>query len=233
MEYAVHTALFYFVTASVLLSTTRHSSNVQRQGYSELFLLNWQERQDDLGSLFLDALLGGLGGGSRENESSQSESEEPNKVLLQFKNLVSSDSTTEINQDDVLLAHDESLDRFLVEWALLLEKDSGLSTPIMTTTTSLRRLLPGESEPDDSIKESCVRIMFRSPPRYLSCSEQRDMEKGILPDRKGGKLDSKSAGGVQLSMKTTLVIDDTNDDVYQLQLVASRCAVDEDTIVKL
>ena len=83
------------------------------------------------------------------------------------------------------------------------------------------------------MQTNSIRIMFRPPPRYLSYSEQRDLEKGTLPDRKGAKLDSKSPGGISIMIHTIERRKGSNDIYYELQLVASRCGIDDDTIIKV
>jgi hypothetical protein len=226
-----------FLLGSVFVSTDawtdkqlirRQIHRSQQRHNCEVSVLR-SRRTDDLGSVFLEALFGSLDSGKQYNEK-----DDPNKVLAEFTSLAVSNCTI---KNDVLLAHD-SLERYLRQWAFLLETDTGLSTPIMSSTKPLRRRENStiSSGPNDTLKKDCIRIMFRPPPRYLSYNEQRDLEKGFLPDRKGAKLDSKSPGGVQLMIqtKTKVVTNDegTKDD-YELQLVASRCAVDEDTVIKV
>jgi hypothetical protein len=68
----------------------------------------------------------------------------------------------------------------------------------------------------------------------LSYNEQNNLEKGKFPDRKGAKIDTWSPGGVEL----VFVIVADNGGVKQqdendvLQMVARRCDIDGDTIVK-
>jgi len=80
------------------------------------------------------------------------------------------------------------------------------------------------------------------------------MEKGVLPDKKGAKVDAWSPGGIELIV-SMVVVDADNIDVttattvdnstihngkhtngkiqyYHLQLQALRCGIDEDTIIK-
>lgn len=243
----LHDTILYFLTIGSLIAAAHsfsdklffsrhvcHSSKIPNTNLSILHVGS-KERSEDLGSLLLDALFGGLD--NKNNKKQQGEKEEdPNKELEKFTALVASSNST---TDEVMLAH-ESLARFLKEWAFLLETDPGLSTPIMSTTKPLRRQRENalNSTSEETIKEDCVRIMFRPPPRYMSYNEQRDMEKGVLPDRKGAKLDSKSPGGVQVMIQTKKIIERKNydsvreEDHYELHLVASRCAVDEDTLIK-
>jgi hypothetical protein len=226
-----------FLLGSVFVSTDawtdkqligRQIHRSQQRHNCEVSVLR-SKSTDDLGSVFLEALFGILDSGKQYNEK-----EDPNKVLAEFTSLAVFNSTI---KNDVLLAHD-SLERYLRQWAFLLETDSGLSTPITSSTKPLRRRENStiSSGLNETRKKDCIRIMFCPPPRYLSYNEQRGLEKGLLPDRKGAKLDSKSPGGVQLIIQsqTKLVTNDegTKDDC-ELQLVASRCGVDEDTLIKL
>ena len=188
------------------------------------------ERQNEKNfeTLVLEALFGSLESSARKNAP-----EDPNKVLAEFPTLVVTNDSTRGSLDYVLVAH-ESLVRYLRQWAFLLETDQGLATPIVTSTQPLTRQAPHSETMENTtttqeIKKDYVRITFRPPPRYLSYNEQRDLEKGVLPDRKGGKLDSKSPGGVQLIVLTRI----QEEKFYQLDLVAVRCGIDGDTIIKV
>ena len=118
-----------------------------------------------------------------------------------------------------------SLVFFLNQWAMQLATDkptnNGLSTPI--TVNEFKPLLPFDDNNATTTTTLQMKIMFRPPPRYLSYNEQKSMEKGVLPDRKGGKMDSKSPGGMAIVLTTT-------GDV--LHLVVQRCGVDSDTVLK-
>ena len=74
-----------------------------------------------------------------------------------------------------------------------------------------------------------MKIMFRPPKRYLSYKEQKGLEKGTMPDRKGGKVDAWSPGGIQL----TVQVDILEQESAGLRLIARRCDIDGDTIIKL
>ena len=98
--------------------------------------------------------------------------------------------------------------------------------------------------------KSSMKLIFRPPKRYLSYKEQRSLEKGVLPDRKGAKVDAWSPGGVELivgiaavdgdaGFTNTETIHDENAPPPQqqqqqlsLQLQALRCDVDGDTVIK-
>jgi len=77
-----------------------------------------------------------------------------------------------------------------------------------------------------------MKIKFRPRKRYLSAKEQKGLEKGLIPDRKGGKVDAWSPGGIELIVQTVTIIDDNKNKRAQLQLVAKRCDIDRDTIIK-
>ena len=90
------------------------------------------------------------------------------------------------------------------------------------------------------IKTSSVKISFCKTKRYLSSSEQRGLEKGQIPDRKGAKIDSWSPGGILLLVQTVDCgrsnVDDSSDEVHKdlmLRLIAKRCDIDGDTVVKI
>jgi hypothetical protein len=97
----------------------------------------------------------------------------------------------------------ESLERFLQLWARQLEDDpKGLATPIVVQDFRANRNTPA------------IRSM-----------KQRGLEKGVLPDRKGAKVDAWSPGGVELVVST-------NADTSRLALTARRCDMDGDTVIK-
>ena len=97
-----------------------------------------------------------------------------------------------------------------------------------------------------------MKLIFRPPKRYLSYKEQKSMEKGVLPDRKGAKVDAWSPGGVELIVGIAVVdgnVGSTNtaygikdgtalpqqqqqEKQLALQLQALRCDVDGDTVIK-
>jgi len=121
----------------------------------------------------------------------------------------------------------------------------------------------GESEPlqpeeeEEDVQAHSMKLIFRPPKRYLSYKEQKGMEKGVLPDKKGAKVDAWSPGGIELIVSMVVVGADGDNDIaagddsskchnnnvnnknhdnsqqhYHLQLQALRCGIDEDTIIK-
>ena len=56
------------------------------------------------------------------------------------------------------------------------------------------------------------------------------MEKGVLPDRKGAKVDAWSPGGVELWVHTTSM--ESSSKLQNLHLLVRRCDIDGDTIIK-
>jgi hypothetical protein len=112
-------------------------------------------------------------------------------------------------------------------WAFALQQDpKALATPITSSdfTQEVKQLL------DDNIiqKSTSMNIMFRPPKRYLSYKEQKGLEKGRVPDRKGGKVDAWSPGGIRLTVAIVL-----EQETAELRLVAKRCGIDGDTIIKM
>jgi hypothetical protein len=158
--------------------------------------------------------------------------ENPFKELACFENLVTG------KEIETNVAYD-SLTKYLQLWAFALQQDpKALATPI--TTSEFKQQVeqsldedgngPLEDLVDDNIKKStCMKIMFRPPKRYLSYKEQKGLEKGRMPDRKGGKVDAWSPGGMQL----TVQIETLEEESAELRLVAKRCDIDGDTIIKL
>jgi hypothetical protein len=157
----------------------------------------------------IEAFLLGATGASDEDIK---ENDDPHKVLAEYFNLASG------HKKDIEQAH-ASLLSYLVRWARLLEKEESLTTPILCGTS----------------EGGGLNISFRKAPRYLSYKEQKNLEKGKFPDRKGAKIDAWSPGGVELVF---VVVDDGkheqqgNENNVELQMVARRCDIDGDTIVK-
>jgi hypothetical protein len=141
--------------------------------------------------------------------------EDPDKVLTRFDSLAIGTS------DHVLQAH-TSLTMFLKLWARELEKES-LATSVMACD-----FVANESN-ETVVQSSSMKLMFRPPKRYLSHNEQKNLEKGVLPDRKGAKLDAWSPGGVEVLVRSVVM----EDDVQEVWLMAKRCGIDGDTIIKV
>lgn len=189
--------------------------------------------------------------------------EDPDKVLAFMPDLAVGTNT------EIALAQ-KSLTSFLLAWGKELARAEGsekLTTPIYCipfspkSVTSMTKAPPNNNEEiattrtatkqnplivENVVKTLGVKISFLRQKRYLSMNEQREMEKGRLPDRKGAKIDSKSPGGVLFliqivsccdnsTLRTTDVIreDDLQDQQLQLQLTAKRCDIDDDTVVKI
>ena len=181
---------------------------------------------------------------------------DPEQVLASFE------LQTFSNPQDLMKSYD-SLTNYLQLWGrnLELQPDKGLTTPI--TATDFRNatysyaflddsVLPAAGEagnPASDIGTTMVRrtdiptnvsmtLKFRPPKRYLSYKEQKSMEKGVLPDRKGAKVDAWSPGGVLLLVHVIQLQGPpgfgvmTEDPIWQLLLQARRCDIDGDTVIK-
>jgi hypothetical protein len=172
---------------------------------------------EDFELFVLSTLFGSL---DNDKDTKHIAIQDPNKILLNFTDLVIG------GKGDIVLAQ-ESLERYLTQWAFMLETDKGITTPITSSNKPLIRH-DGSTDVNTTVRSDYVRIMFRPPPRYISYNEQKDMEKGVLPDRKGAKMDSKSPGGVQLKIKM-----ECGDNEYKLSLTATRCGIDDDTVIKV
>jgi len=185
-------------------------------------------------------------------------------ALFNLKPILEKNSTK-----NVYSAH-KSLTNYLLLWARQLElnPDKGVTTPVTatdfrlvvaatattTTSSSSSRVMMDQNETtlhdteDDQDDTNfdlppnvTMTLRFRPPKRYLSYKEQKNMEKGILPDRKGGKVDAWSPGGVELLVLISLPSEQQqqqqqqqqdSSQAVQLQVMAKRCDIDGDTIIK-
>eukprot|EP00977_Amphora_coffeiformis_P030278 scaffold45806_cov237-Amphora_coffeaeformis.AAC.9 len=171
---------------------------------------------------------------------------DPHQQFLQQDFVVDGDDD---DDDDDVETTRQSLVLFLHQWALQLAHDknpqnTGLATPITvqefkspllyTNNNNNNKRSDNDHHHTTNNTTLQMKIMFRPPPRYLSYNEQKSMEKGVLPDRKGGKLDSKSPGGIAISISTLTAKPGTTLQLNPtlLRLVVQRCGVDRDTIVK-
>jgi len=171
--------------------------------------------------------------------------EDPKKKLASFIDLATG------SPGFVSFAHN-SLTAFLFEWGRALQKADGsekLPTPVYCIPFVPQALSSKDAQmaalDEDGctvIKTSGVKISFQKTKRYLSRTEQRGLEKGQMADRKGAKIDSWSPGGIQLLVQTVtceLSSDATNEikegemGVHRLRLLARRCDIDGDTVVKV
>jgi hypothetical protein len=204
-------------------------------------------------------------------EENEKDAVDPEEVLATF------DLRSFNNSSSGLNAAYSSLTNYLQLWArqLELQPDKGLTTPITATdfrnaTSSSYAFLDESSTSSTSVAEHeedsssmdplienhqpmvppnvSMTLKFRPPKRYLSYKEQKSMEKGVLPDRKGAKVDAWSPGGIQLlvtvlevpssSLSLSNQFNDGDDDDeaadrgFQLTLEARRCDIDGDTVIK-
>jgi hypothetical protein len=169
-----------------------------------------------------------------EDNNDNSDKDDPQKELASFPELVHGPIS------NVSVAHD-SLTSYLYLWSIQqLEQSSTetsqhrpLTTPVTTSDFVQNSILEcDDDEEEDALvsneRSSRMKIMFRPPKRYLSYKEQKGLDKGIIPDRKGAKLDAWSPGGVEVIVETT----HQENNTYQLSLSARRCGVDGDTVIK-
>lgn len=128
-----------------------------------------------------------------------------------------------------------SLTNFLETWAkATLHDDKGLTTPV--SGTKFREPRQKSTREKDLLFAKSMKLVFRPPKRYLSYKEQKDMEKGVLPDRKGAKVDAWSPGGIELTVTITSApasaATSPADRNLVLGLTARRCDIDGDTVIK-
>jgi hypothetical protein len=154
-------------------------------------------------------------------EEFEKEEEDPEKELARFPTLATGEDTSVARN---------SLESFLRQWAVLLENDSSLATPVNSAPfVTINSRDKAEFTDSADAKSSSMKLMFRPPKRYLSYSEQKNLEKGVLPDRKGAKVDAWSPGGIEIFIQT---VASSEGKVVELCLVAKRCGIDGDTIIK-
>lgn len=155
----------------------------------------------------------------------------------------------------------ESLTTFLEVWAqITLQNDKGLTTPVSSskfktsthrsTSLSADEGLSPYGKDDDYGDDNCnagddyqssssMKLIFRPPKRYLSYREQKSMEKGVVPDRKGAKVDAWSPGGVEIQVTIRTVVEAVLETQTSrkrqktiIGVMAQRCNIDGDTVIK-
>lgn len=158
---------------------------------------------------------------------------DPREILATFE------LATLSNDADAVASH-ESITNYLQLWGrqLELKPDKGLTTPILTSDfenvtkrgyydadppTVTKFALPSEVE---------MALRFRPAKRYLSYKEQKGLEKGVLPDRKGGKVDAWSPGGIQLIVGLQTLAENDEGTKVSISLTAKRYEIDGDTVIK-
>lgn len=196
-------------------------------------------------------LFAPLEGISEESNGSDND-EDPRLVLAEWKNtweetveIAYDGSNGEFKQRNVTastMAAEESLTNFLEVWAkITLQNDKGLTTPVSPTkfqTIPSEEIIFEENCLQNSSNSSSMKLIFRPPKRYLSYKEQKSMEKnGVIPDRKGAKIDAWSPGGVEIQVTINTIIKETAigseaNQKSSIEIKARRCNIDGDTVVK-
>eukprot|EP00536_Pseudo-nitzschia_multiseries_P016241 jgi/Psemu1/45428/gm1.45428_g len=178
------------------------------------------------------------------SETDDDDDDDPRLVLAHWDNLWECDGSTN-NSSPV-----ESLEHFLEVWArTTLSNDRGLTTPVSCNKFRVpsarkspaaemrarkaanRKSVDEEEEASTQLPSNArsMKLIFRPPKRYLSYKEQKSMEKGVLPDRKGAKVDAWSPGGIEI-MISTKTSEASNRAV--LDVMVRRCDIDGDTVIK-
>ena len=240
------------LTSSAFLARQLNSPQSRRGNIATHLFLKFNV--DQLESL----LIGSIFGEEEEQNQPQLE-EEVNKVLGTWEELERAE-----NWQNILAAR-SSLQHYLQLWARRLDDDKGLATPVTgaeffkpeetieysgddNNSEASRLSTIIVSENDDECVEadsetaargkslSSMKLTFRPPKRYLSFKEQRDLEKGVIPDRKGAKVDAWSPGGVKLTITIRPQHEEegdiTREQLYVMGMTARRCDIDGDTIIK-
>lgn len=203
-----------------------------------------------------EILFGNLLDAQTNRRGDQSDTDDPNKELSRYANLFGPGSA-----DDCSQAH-ASLSYYLAQWGRTLEDDkgNGIATPVISVPLKSKPGSIRPVKPDDGancgtgmvVQTSGVKLKFKNRPRFLNQKEQKGLDKGIIPDRKGAKIDAWSPGGVELLVQTVETVAttratnrrkqgetdgttcrDENEPEQRLRLVARRCDIDGDTIIKV
>ena len=216
-----------------------------------------------------------------DDQNGGENTDDPRLVLAEWNSLLEW-----VGDENERIARVESLTNFLEVWArLTLSDDKGLTTPVSCSkfkatgqqtkkgATATRRgtvssspPIPVADPPEHAEhleqQQRTMKLVFRPPKRYLSYKEQKSMEKGVLPDRKGAKVDAWSPGGVEITVtttttKTTTPMDRSSrkqaptlhdnpigrhgaeaeteqqtEQRHKLGVVVRRCDIDGDTVIK-
>lgn len=159
-----------------------------------------------------------FGGGDDGSDKSKGE-------LASFSNLEKSTADADVAFD--------SISTYLVEWANLFEgdggKERGLTTPV--TVSTLTAPVPvgngDEAQDDDTevIASSGVKFTFKPPKNAFD--DRKDKDDGENTDKK--KKKATSPGGVQVIALKKIASDGGEVEV---RVLASRCDIDEGTIIK-
>lgn len=196
-------------------------------------------------------LFAPLEGIIEESDGSDND-EDPRLVLAEWKNtweetveIPYDGSNGEFKQRNVTastIAAEESLINFLEVWSkITLQNDKGLTTPVSPTkfqTIPPEEVVFEENCLQNSSNSSSMKLIFRPPKRYLSYKEQKSMEKnGVIPDRKGAKIDAWSPGGVEVQVTINTIIKETAigskaNQKSVIEIKARRCNIDGDTVIK-
>ena len=174
-----------------------------------------------------------------KTDETNADIEDPRLLLAEWKNMW--EETIQLSENEEILnrnataaaiAAEESLANFLEVWArITLPNDKGLTTPVSPTKFKTN---PPEVNTTDIHYQTnnSMKLIFRPPKRYLSYKEQKGMEKnGVIPDRKGAKVDAWSPGGVEVEVTMT-VTRFSNEEKSILSASARRCNIDGDTVIK-
>lgn len=147
-----------------------------------------------------------------QTEDATAVEQDPHKVLAEYPNLAS-------GNDNIAQAR-VSILSYLLRWGRLLEEDESMTTPVFCGTAI-----------NEERNTTSFKISFRKAPRYMSYNEQKNLEKGKFPDRKGAKIDAWSPGGVELVFDVEG--EGRQEAQHLLKLTAQRCDIDGDTVVKV
>lgn len=158
-----------------------------------------------------------FGGGDGASDKSKGE-------LASFRNLEKSTADADVAFD--------SISTYLVEWANLFDgdggKERGLTTPV--TVSTLNAPVPADDDDDaqdngsEVIASSGIKFTFKPPKNAFE--DKKDTDDGDKGDKK--KKKETSPGGVQVIAEKIA----SGGGEVEVRLLASRCDIDEGTIIK-
>lgn len=219
--------------------------------------------------------------GANNNNNGGDDDDDPRLVLGQWENLWECDETDTKAESlthflevwaQITLTNDSGLTtpvsctKFKPSTATSSATANENSTVTAASTTRERRISrqsvkdeqfttsnSNTSSSNKSKQPHSMKLIFRPPKRYLSYKEQKSMEKGILPDRKGAKVDAWSPGGVEITVATKTIPATSNSNHSSsandndsnantdnnsngkrmiICVTACRCSIDKDTVIK-
>jgi hypothetical protein len=200
-----------------------HHAGTQQQSLGGTTLRTQRNPIRDLSKTRLDMFGNLFGGGDDGADRSKGE-------LASFSNLEKSSADADVAFD--------SISTYLVEWANLFEGDGGKERGLTTPVTVSKLVSPVPADDADADDDDGVEVMasagvkFTFTPPKSAFDDRKD--KGDDDDSKAsGKKKKKetSPGGVQV-IAQKISRSSGGSGATEVRLLASRCDIDEGTIIK-